>query len=126
MRAAYERGREPVRTILDEELALCVLRLELSGAEAVLVAHGHQQAVCSQRDAFEHALAPTLSAAVERATGRTVTTVLSTTQRRSHAHAADLPVRPPAATWERLSGRRARRAPAWAARTRIRGRALLT
>ena len=78
--AAYERGREPVRTILDEELALCVLRLELSGAEAVLVAHGHQQAVCSQRDAFEHALAPTLSAAVERATGRTVTTVLSTTQ----------------------------------------------
>ena len=78
--AAYEREREPVRTILDEELALCVLRLELSRAEAVLVAHGHQDAVRRQRDAFEHMLSPTLSAAVERATGRTVTTVLTTTQ----------------------------------------------
>lgn len=77
---AYEREREPVRTILDEELATCVLRLELTRAEALLVDHGHDDAVRSQRNAFEHALAPTLSAAVERATGRTVTTVLSATQ----------------------------------------------
>ena len=78
--AAYEREREPVNTILDGDLAICLLRLELSRAEEVLVAHGHQDAVRSQRDAFEHVLAPTLSAVVERATGRTVTTFSSTTQ----------------------------------------------
>ena len=78
--AAYERAREPVNTILDGDLAICLLQLELSRAEQLLMTHGYEDAVRSQRDAFEHALAPTLSAVVERATGRTVTTFRCTTQ----------------------------------------------
>ena len=77
--AAYEREREPVTTILEGDLAICVLRVALTRAEQLLVAHGHDDSVRDQRDAFEDALAPTLSAAVERATGRTVTTILSST-----------------------------------------------
>lgn len=77
---AYERECEPVKTILDGDLAICLLELELSRAEAVLVAHGHHDSVREQRHALEHALAPALSAAVERATGRTVTNFLTATE----------------------------------------------
>jgi uncharacterized protein YbcI len=72
--AAYERQYERVSTLLDEDLAMCVLRIELSPAEKVLISHRHREAVRDQRQAFEHTLAPALTAAVERATGRTVTT----------------------------------------------------
>ena len=70
----------PAALGVDGDLAICVLQLGLSRAVAVLVAHGHEDSVRDQRDAFEHALAPTLSAVVERAIGRTVTTFSSTTQ----------------------------------------------
>ncbi len=73
--AAYERDqRERVSTLLDEDMVLCVLRLELTHAETLLISRDHEHAVRDQRHAFELALAPTMSAAVERATGRTVST----------------------------------------------------
>jgi uncharacterized protein YbcI len=73
--AAYERDdRERVSTLVDDDLVMCVLRLELTQAETLLISHDHEHAVRDQRHAFEHALAPTMSAAVERATGRTVST----------------------------------------------------
>lgn len=75
---AYERDREHVSTIVDADLAICVLRIALSPAEELLIAHRHD-AVRDQRHAFEHELAPALSAAVERATGRTVITFHTTT-----------------------------------------------
>ncbi|MGH2969325.1 MAG: Na-translocating system protein MpsC family protein [Solirubrobacteraceae bacterium] len=70
--AAYECEDEPVGTVLDADVAICVLRIALSPAEALLISD-HADAVHDQRQAFEHALAPSMSAAVERATGRTVT-----------------------------------------------------
>ena len=77
--AAYERDPEHVRTILDSDLAICVLRIALSPAEELLIAH-HHDAVHDQRHAFEHALAPAFSAAVVRATGSTVVTFHTTTR----------------------------------------------
>ena len=77
--AAYERGSEHASTLLDDDLAMCVLRSELTLAEALLVASGHQDTVRDQRQAFEHALEPALRAAVERVTARTVTSFLPTT-----------------------------------------------
>lgn len=77
--AAYEHEHEPVRTTLDAEHAICILRFVLSPAEQLLISHSHGNSVHAQREAFEHVLAPTLSAAVERATGRTVATFLTAT-----------------------------------------------
>ena len=77
--AAYERGSERASTLLDDDLAMCVLRSRLTPAEALLVANGHHDSVRDQRQAFELALAPALRAAVERITARTVTSFLPTT-----------------------------------------------
>jgi hypothetical protein len=51
----------------------------LTHAETHLIAHDHDDAVRDQRHAFELALAPTMSAAVERATGRTVSSFRTST-----------------------------------------------
>lgn len=77
--AAYERRHEVVTTVVDDDLAVCVLRIQLSLAEELLVANGHATAVHDQRQAFEQTLAAVMRAAVERATGRTVSTYLTAT-----------------------------------------------
>lgn len=77
--AVYEREPEPVTTTLDDDVAVCVLRIALSPAEKLLILHRHHDAVHGQRQALEHALAPAMNAAVERATGRSVTAFLSET-----------------------------------------------
>lgn len=77
--AAFERRSELASTLLDDDLAMCVLRSALTPAEALLVANGHRDDVHDQRQAFEHALAPAMRAAVERITTRTVTSFLPTT-----------------------------------------------
>ena len=77
--AAYERESERASTLLEDDLAMCILRSALTPAEALLVANGHRDAVHDQRQAFEHELAPALRAAVERITARTVTNFLPTT-----------------------------------------------
>ena len=77
--AAYERESERASTILDDDLAMCVLRNQLTPAEELLVATGHRDSVHDQRQAFENALAPALRAAVERITARSVTSFLPTT-----------------------------------------------
>jgi uncharacterized protein YbcI len=88
--AADDRSRGPVTTILDDDDddddddAICVLRIELSLAERVLVDQGHSDAVTARRRALEPALVPAMRAAVERTTGRTVATVEADT----HLHAA--------------------------------------
>ena len=66
--AAYERTSERASTLLDDDLAMCVLRSALTPAEVLLVSNGHGDAVHDQRQAFEHALAPAMRAAVERIT----------------------------------------------------------
>lgn len=77
--AAYERETERATTLLDDDLAMCVLRSELTPAETLLVANGHRDTVHDQRQAFEHTLAPALRAAVERITARTVTNFVPNT-----------------------------------------------
>ena len=76
---AYERDHERISTLLDDDLAMCILRLELSPAEQLLMDRHHGDAVHEQRQAFEQTLAPAMTAAVERATGRTVTAFRTTT-----------------------------------------------
>jgi uncharacterized protein YbcI len=77
--AAYERQSERASTLLEDDLAMCILRTTLTPAESLLVANGHREAVHDQRQAFEQTLAPALRAAVERITTRTVTSFLPTT-----------------------------------------------
>ena len=79
--AADDRARERVITIVDDDGAICVLHIELSLAEQVLVEQGHPDAVTARRRASEPALVPRdAEAAVERTTGRTVASVLADTQ----------------------------------------------
>jgi uncharacterized protein YbcI len=78
--AADDRGRERVITIVDDDVAICVLRIELSLAERVLVDQGDHDAVTARRAASEPALVPAMRAAVERIIGRTVATVVADTQ----------------------------------------------
>jgi uncharacterized protein YbcI len=77
--AAYERPREHVSTLLDDDLALCVLRIALSPAERLLISNEQTHAVSEQREAFERTLSPAMTAAVERATGRVVAAFHSST-----------------------------------------------
>ena len=77
--SAYEREHERASTLLDDDLAMCVLRTELTQAETLLIDNGHQDSVRDQRQAFEHTLAPAMRAAVERITTRRVTSFLPTT-----------------------------------------------
>ena len=77
--AAYERPHEHVSTLLDDDLALCVLRIALSPAEQFLISTEHTHAVSEQREAFEQILSPAMTAAVERATGRAVAAFHSST-----------------------------------------------
>ena len=69
---------------------MCVRRLELTHAETLLIAHDHHDAVRDQRRTFELALAPTTTAAVERATGRTVSTFPHQHRPQAQAHPARL------------------------------------
>jgi uncharacterized protein YbcI len=78
--AADDRARERVITIVDDDVAICVLRIELSLAERVLVEQGRPHAVTARRAASEPALVPAMRAAVERTTGRAVATVVADTQ----------------------------------------------
>lgn len=72
---ADDRARERVMTIFDGDVAICVIRSELSVAERVLIAEGHSKAVSVRRQSVESSLAPAMRAAVERTTGRIVRTV---------------------------------------------------
>ena len=77
--AAYERHFEHATTLLDDDLATCVVRTRLTRAESLLIDSGHRDTVRDQRQAFEDTLAPAMRAAVERITARTVTGFLPTT-----------------------------------------------
>lgn len=77
--AAYERGDEPVNTTINAELAICVVQLALLPVEQLLISRRELGSVRDQHEALDHLLAPSLSAAVERATGRMVSTFSTAT-----------------------------------------------
>lgn len=76
---SYGGGVLEARTWMMDEVVLAVLDLELTPAERTLVAAGRSQTVRETRNQFQLAIGASFSAAVERATGRRVTTFLSET-----------------------------------------------
>lgn len=65
--------------ILDDLVLVILDELELSLAERTLIDGGNSETVLRTRSAFQDAIEPTFSSIVERATGRRVTSFLSTT-----------------------------------------------
>jgi uncharacterized protein YbcI len=83
--AAYERDlTTPARTDITGDRVVCRLSIELTPADELLIDRGHHDAVHTARAAFQTTLTPAYSAAVERATGRTVTHHSSRTNLRAH------------------------------------------
>ena len=79
-RNSYGTGAGHVIVHLHDDLVVVVLdELEFSNAERTLLESGHDETVRSMREAFQATIEVTLSAIVERATGRTVTSFLSNT-----------------------------------------------
>ncbi len=76
---SYEQELTSVETVVNQDMVASVLRYPLTPAEEVVIAAGRADAVHAGRHESELALEPVLRAAVERATGRTVTRFLTQT-----------------------------------------------
>jgi uncharacterized protein YbcI len=71
------RGATKSRAFVDNDVVVCLLEDGATRAERTLVAAGRDDLVRLQRDALQRALEDQLVDAVQRLTGRTVTTFLS-------------------------------------------------
>jgi uncharacterized protein YbcI len=71
------RGATRSRAFVQQDVVVCLFEDGATRAERNLVAAGQIELVRLQRDALQRAMAPQLVAAVERLTGRTVSTFLS-------------------------------------------------
>jgi uncharacterized protein YbcI len=69
------RGPDNVRTLLAEDVVVCVLTGGLTRAERTLVAAGEQELVAASRAALSRALRPRMTHAVECTVGRPVRSV---------------------------------------------------
>lgn len=69
---SYGAGVTGLNVVLQEDVVLVLIDIELSVAERTLLDADQRDAVTSMREAFQRAVAPTFTAIVERATGRTV------------------------------------------------------
>jgi uncharacterized protein YbcI len=77
---SYGTGATNAETLVGENWVIVVLDgLELLPNEKFLVESGQQDTVMEVRTRYQHAIRSTFSAAVERATGRTVVGFASTT-----------------------------------------------
>ncbi len=77
---SYGTGAARAETLVSESWVIVVLDgLELLPSEQLLVENGKQDTVMQVRSQYEHAIRSTFSAAIERATGRTVIGFASTT-----------------------------------------------
>lgn len=76
---SYEQELTSVDTVVNEDMVASVLRYPLTPAEEVVIAAGRSDAVQAGRHESQLVLEPVLRAAVERATGRTVTRFLTQT-----------------------------------------------
>jgi uncharacterized protein YbcI len=74
---AYGGGVENVQVEVGEELVALAMDIVFNRAEQTLVDAGSGGAVRYSREEFQSAIAPTFTAIVERATGRTVTAFAS-------------------------------------------------
>lgn len=71
------RGATRSRAFIQQDLFVCLFEDCATRAERNLVAAGKSELVRHQRDALQRAMAESLTAVVERLTGRTVRTFLS-------------------------------------------------
>ena len=77
---SYGKGAGRAHTYIGEGFVVVVLDdLELLPNEKLLVERGHHDTVIQVRTQYQHAIRSTFSAAIERATGRTVIGFASTT-----------------------------------------------
>jgi uncharacterized protein YbcI len=77
---SYGKGAGRAHTYIGEGFVVVVLDdLELLPNEKFLVERGHHDTVIQVRTRYQHAIRSTFSAAIERATGRTVIGFASTT-----------------------------------------------
>jgi uncharacterized protein YbcI len=76
-RDSYGTGADGIEVHLADEMVLAVIDVELTAAERTLLAAGQSDAVKAAREAFQDVIAPTFIAIVERATGRTVHSFIS-------------------------------------------------
>jgi uncharacterized protein YbcI len=80
-RDTYGRAAADAKVhVLDDTVVVILDDLELLPNEAYLIEHGHSTVVKDVREQFQVAIRPTFSAAVERATGRSVTAFASHAQ----------------------------------------------
>jgi uncharacterized protein YbcI len=69
---AYGGGFSGITVHLIDDAVLIIVDVEFTRAEQTLVDAGNGESVRETREAFQSAIAPTFTAIVERATGRTV------------------------------------------------------
>ncbi len=76
-REKYGRGATKVRTIMDGDFVVCVMEDIYISAERTLIDAGRDDAVRETRSAFQDAMRPQFTAAVEEMTGRRVVAFMS-------------------------------------------------
>jgi uncharacterized protein YbcI len=76
---AYRQSVDRISTTIDADSIVCELRIMLSPDEASLLGTRARN-VSEDREALDHTLGPTLSAVIERATGRRVSAFLTKTR----------------------------------------------
>jgi uncharacterized protein YbcI len=74
---SYGTGASEVHVHIDGDFVLVILDVELTPAERTLFDAGRTDTIKNTRESYQHAIAPTFSAIVERATGRRVASFLS-------------------------------------------------
>ena len=73
----YGTGATNIDVHFAEDIVLVILEVELTVAERTLVTAGQTQAVKTTRESFQTVIGPTFTAIVEHATGRRVSSFLS-------------------------------------------------
>jgi uncharacterized protein YbcI len=74
---SYGTGASSVDVHIADDLVVVIIDIELTAAERTLMGGDQAEAVKGTREAFQHVIAPTFTAIVERSTGRRVTAFLS-------------------------------------------------
>jgi len=88
---SYGKGAGKAHTFVGEDFVAVVLDdLELLPNEKFLVEHGEQETVLQVRSHYQHAIRASFSAAIERATGRSVIGFASTTSMGEPPFAAEI------------------------------------
>ncbi len=76
---SYGNGSSNFEVAIEPGLVVAIMDIELSKAETTLIGAGSGASVMTSHEAYRAAIAPTFTAIVERATGRTVAEFTSRT-----------------------------------------------